>query len=818
MMQMLSELWSDLRQAFRGFRHKPGFTLVVVLSLALGIGANSAIFSVVDGVLLRPLPFKEPASLVAIEENGTRISLQEMRISPTVGFYYRRDKLHSFSDILGMQWTNPQLLGAKEPEQLEGGEITANFCGVLGVQPLLGRCFTAGEQAHHDPVAILSYSLWQRQFNGDPNILGRSITLKDDSTTKSFTVTGVLPAQFRFPYARLDEKFDLWMPFTQDTDDGGPVSTIARLRPGVTVTQARAELLAMQRRLFPSEYDGNGGGAEIVVEPLVNLVTASVKPGLVVLFAAVGLVLLITCANVASLFLSRGSVQTHEIAVRASLGAGRWRLCRQLLTESLTLSLFGGAAGLLAGSWILHGIKLLASTRLPRVEEASMNATVLAFTAAVSILSGVLSGVLPGLRLSRVDLTTAMKASGSSIIAGRSQQRTMNALVVFEIAVCVVSLIGAGLLVNTLIRLERVDPGFRSDHIVLAGLIEPPGKVAPTEFYKAVLDRVSSTPGVEAAGLTENPPPYNVMQIYDFLLPGEESRHGERANARVVNADYFQALRIPLLHGRLFRDSDNADAPHVLVISESMARHYWPGKRGVGDDAVGKFVHMGQFGKETPVEIVGVVGDVRQTGLRHAPDNQMYLHYAALGSLRAPTLVVRVKNDPAASAQTGALLQTVKTAIRSVDHDQPVSYLKTMDELMAGEVADPRFYVILLSSFAALALALTVMGIAGVVAYSASRRTREMGLRICFGATRADLLRLFARDNVKMIVAGVALGSLTALAVTRFAKSLLFEVTPTDPATFATVALILGGVSLTACGLVALRSTLIDPAAVLKNE
>ncbi len=589
-----------------------------------------------------------------------------------------------------MRWTNAQLLGAKEPEQLDGGEITANFCSVLGVQPLLGRCFTAGEQAHHDPVAILSYSLWQRQFNGDPNILGRTITLKDDSETKRLTVTGVLPAQFRFPYARLDEKFDVWMPYAQDTDDGGPVSTIARLRPGVTIEQARVELLAMQRHLFPNEYDGNGG-AKIVVEPLVNLVTATVKPGLVILFAAVGLVLLITCANVASLFLSRGSVQTREIAVRASLGAGRWRLCRQLLTESLTLSLLGGAAGLLSGSWILHGIKLLASTRLPRVEEAGMNATVLAFTAAVSIFSGVLSGVLPGLRLSRIDLTTAMKAAGSSIIGGRSQQRTMNALVVFEVAVCVVSLIGAGLLVNTLIRLERVDPGFRSDHIVLAGLIEPPGKTAPTEFYKTVRDRVASTPGVEAAGLTENPPPYNVMQIYDFLLPGEESRHGERANSRVVNADYFQALRIPLLHGRLFRDSDNAEAPHVLVISESMARHYWPGHGGVGDAAVGKFVRMGQFGKETPAQIIGVVGDVRQTGLRRAPDNQMYMHYAALGTLPgAPTLVVRVKADPAAFAQLSRP-QSVPSIPTS-----PSATSKTMDELMAGEVADPRFYVILL--------------------------------------------------------------------------------------------------------------------------
>ncbi len=816
-MRLLSELWSDLRQAFRSFRHKPGFAFVVVLSLALGIGANSAIFSVVDGVLLRPLPFKDPASLVAIEENQTRFSLPEMNISPTVGFFYRRDQLHSFSDLVGMQWTNAQLVGAKEPEQLDGGQISANFCSVLGVQPLLGRCFTAGEQAHHDPVAILSYSLWQRQFNGDPHILGRTITLKDDSQTKSFTVTGILPAQFRFPYARLDEKFDLWMPFTQDTDDGGPVSTIARLRPGVTVEQARVELLAMQRRLFPNEYDGNGG-AQIVVEPLVNLVTATVKPGLVILFAAVGLVLLITCANVAGLFLSLGSVQTRELAVRASLGAGRWRLCRQLLTESLTLSLLGGAAGLLTGSWILHGIKLLAATRLPRVEEVGINVTVLAFTAAVSILSGVLSGVLPGLRLSRVDLTTAMKAAGSAIIGGRSQQRTMNALVVFEIAVCVVSLIGAGLLVNTLIRLERVDPGFRSDHIVLAGLIQPPGKTTATEFYKAVLDRVSSTPGVEAAGLTENPPPYYVMQIYDFLLPGEDSRHGERANSRVVNADYFQALRIPLLHGRLFRDSDNAAAPHVLVIGESMARRYWPGRGGVGDDAVGKFVRMGQFGKETPVEIVGVVGDIRQTGLRRAPDNQMYLHYAALGNLAAPTLVVRVTTGAAAIAPTVALLQTIKTAIRSVDGDQPVSFLKTMDELMAGEVADPRFYVILLSSFAALALALTVMGIAGVVAYSTSRRTREIGLRLCFGATRADLLGLFAWDNVKLIVAGVALGSFAALAVTRFAKSLLFEFTPSDPATFATVALLLTAVSLAACCLVALRSTLLDPTAVLKNE
>ncbi len=325
---------------------------------------------------------------------------------------------------------------------------------------------------------------------------------------------------------------------------------------------------------------------------------------------------------------------------------------------------------------------------------------------------------------------------------------------------------------------------------------------------------MSRAPGVEAAGLTENPPPYNVLSIYDFLLPGEAAGHSERANARVVNADYFQALRIPLLHGRLFRDSDNASAPHVLVISESMARHIWP-----GDSAVGKFVRMGPYRKEAPAEIIGVVGDVRQTGLRHAPDNQMYMHYAALGSLPgAPTLVVRAKADPAALGPAIVFGSTIKDAIRSVDPDQPVSYLKTMDELMADEVADPRFYVILLSSFAALALALTVMGIAGVVAHSTSRRTREIGLRICFGATRADLLSLFAWGNVKLIVAGVASGSLASLMLTRFAKSLLFEVTPTDPATFAAVALVLATVSLAACCLVALRATTVDPGAVLKNE
>ncbi len=437
-MRLLSEFRADLRQTVRGLRNKPGFAFVVVLSLALGIGANTAIFSVVDGVLLRPLPFKDSASLVAIEELQTRFSLKEAHISPTVDFLYQRDQLHSFSDMLGMNAGDYQLAGAKQPEQLLGGSITSNFCAVLGVQPLLGRCLTAEEQAHRDPVAILSYNLWQRQFDGDPNILGKPVTIKEDAVDKAYSVVGVLPAQFRFPYVRFTETFDLWMPYSRTSDEGGPSITIARLNPGVTVKQAHSELLAMQRRMFPDEYDGNGG-AQIVVEPLVNLITGNVKPGLTILFAMVGLVLLITCANVAGLFLSRGSVQAREIAVRASLGAGRWRLCRQLVTESLTLALLGGAAGLLTGSWILHGIKLLAASRLPRLEEVGMNTTVLAFAASISILSGVLSGVLPGLRLSRVDLTTAMKAGGSGSIGGRGQQRTMNALVVFEVAVCVVS-------------------------------------------------------------------------------------------------------------------------------------------------------------------------------------------------------------------------------------------------------------------------------------------------------------------------------------------------------------------------------------------
>lgn len=800
-MRTLSELWSDLRQAGRGLRQKPGFTLVVLFSLALGVGANTAIFSVVDGVLLRPLPFKDSARLVAIQENQQRFSLKEMHISPTVGFMHRREQLHSFTDILGMDNAGYQLIGAKEPEQLEAGEITANFCSVLGVQPIVGRCFGAEETAHHDLVAILSYGVWQRQFDADPNILGRAVTLKHASDVKRFTVVGVLPAQFR-----LGVKLDIWTPITRSAEQGPSSWTVGRLMPGVTVKQARAELLAMQRQMFPNEYDG-AGGVQIVVEPLADLMTGAVKPGLTILFAAVGLVLLITCANVANLLLGRGTMRARETAVRASLGASRWRLCRQLLTESLSLALLGGAAGWLTGYWILEGIKLLAASRLPRLEEVSMNASVLGYTAAVAILTGVLTGVLPGLRLSRVDLATAMKSGGNTSTAGRNQQRTMNALVVFEVAVCIVSLMGAGLLVNTLIRLERVDTGFRPDNVLIASLSEPSGEAAAA-FYTAVLERVQSMPQVEAAGITENPPPYHVTQIQDFLLPGQTTGHGARANSRVVSPGYFQALGIPLVSGRVFNGTDNANSARVVVISESMARRLWPGR-----DAVGQTLLMGRYRKETPHYIIGVVGDVRQTGLRRVPDDQLYSVYAQTGELPGlPTLVARTKTDPAAFAAT------LRDAIRWVDPDQPVNLLKTMDQLMEDEVADPRFYMILLSSFAALALALTVTGVAGVVAYSAGRRTREMGLRICFGATRPNLLSLFAWDNAKLVAAGVALGALVSLAVTRFAKSLLFEVTPTDPTTFAAVASALTGASLVACYLVALRTTAVDPVAVLRDE
>jgi putative ABC transport system permease protein len=807
-LRLFHEFRGDLRYALRGLRKTPGFSAVVVLSLALGIGANTAMFSVVNGVLLRPMPYRDSGRLVSIRED---MPDRTFRYLPYLQVLPRREELNSFEDVAAMQYAGYQLIDVSEPEELSGGWVTANLCPFLGVQPAIGRCFTPEDEASRAKVTLLSYALWQRQYGGDPGILGKSIPLRDFEGEKRFTVIGVLPPQFQFV-----QKADLMMPMSESPNyrdrnsSWTPSVVVARLKPRIEVGQARTELLAVQRRLFPNNHEG-AGGRKIVVLPIAEYLAQTVKTGLVILLCVVALVLLITCANIANLILSRDCGRQREIAVRTALGAGRFRICRQLLTEAVTLALGGGVAGLIGAQWIVRGIKALAFARLPRIDEIGIDWKVLAYTGLITLASGMLFGLMPSLRLSRVDLADTMKSGGRSATGGKYQQKLMNGLVVFEVALCAVAMMGAGLLVNTFIRLKGIDPGFHSGRLLVASLNRRSSSpLSQTDFYGQVLAQVRSIPGIEAAALTNYPPPYHVRSIQDFRLPetsGVFGPGGPEANARAISPDYFRTMGIRLIRGRDFKAKEIANSRRSTVISEAMAKHYWPGQ-----DPIGKTILLREYRKEVPADVIGVARDVRQSGLRDEPEDQMYFSYAQTDAPGNQTLIVRTAANPL------SFVETIKREIRAVDRNQAFRILKTMDMLMADEVAEPRFYMILLGGYGMLGLLLTALGIGGLVAFSVSRRTREIGLRISFGASRLALLRMFAAGNLRLVIAGLIIGVPGSYVVTRYARTLLYEVTPADPWTIAMVTAILGVVSISVAAVAAFRATTVEPASVLRHE
>ncbi len=811
-LRLFDELRADLLYTARTLRKSPGFAGVVVLSLALGIGANTAIFSVLNGILLRPLPFRDQDRLVSIDEEMPRstASIRAFRALPLMNVLLQREHVHSVEDMAALQYAVYQLIDVTEPEELRAGWVTANMCPFLGIQPVIGRCFTSEDEKNKAPVTMPTYGLWRRQFGGDPGIVGKPVALRDFEGNKRFTVIGVIPQSFQ-----LIQSVDLLMPLSESRNyrernsSWSPSVLIARLKPRIQPAQARAELLAMQRRMFPSEHEG-AGGLRIVVLPVAEYLARQVKTGLLVLFCVVTLVLLITCANVANLILSRDAGRLREIAVRTSLGAARLRICRQLMTEALTLSLGGGLAGLAGSYWMVKGVKELAFARLPRVDDISIDWMVLAFTALISVASGLLFGLLPAIRLSRVDLATAMKAGGAGAIGGRHHQRVMNGLVVFEVALCAAALMSAGLLINTFIRLKGIDPGFRSDRLLVASLNSQGMSLPSTNsLYNDVLVRVRSIPGVEAATLTNYPPPYHIRSIQNFRRPEKSDvagTGGPRANARVVSPGYFRTMGIRLLRGRDLEAGDAGTSRRAVVISSAMAHHYWP-----GEEPIGRTILLQEYRKEVAAEIVGVVSDVRQVGLRDEPEDQMYFSYAQVVAPGGQTLIVRAAGNP----QT--LAEVVKREIRAVDRNQSPR-MTTMDKLLAAEVAEPRFYMIMLGAYGGLALTLTTLGIGGLVVFSVTRRRREIGLRISFGATRRGLLRMFATANLKLVVAGLMIGMPVSWGLSRYARTLLFEVTPTDPTTIALVLALLAGVSLAVSVATALRATTIEPASVLRHE
>ena len=813
--KMFGDLWQDLRYGLRTLVRNPGFTFVAVIALALGIGANSAIFSVVNTVLLRPLPYKDPDRLVMVWEDDTKGGYP--RDTPAAANYIDwRNQNQVFAGMAALADQSFNLTGAGEPERIDGRRVSADLFPLLGVEPQLGRAFTPEEdQPGANRVVIMSHGLWQRRFGADGNIIGKPLTFNG----ASFTVVGVMPPHFQFP----SREVELWVPiaFTaQEAANRGRhyLQVIARLKPGVTLQQARAEMNTIAARLQQQHPDQNTGlGA--AVTPLHEHVAGDIKPALLVLLGAVGFVLLIACANVANMLLARAAARQKEIAVRVALGASRWRLLRQFLAESVLLAALGGGVGLLLAVWGVSLLKTFIPENISQVRAITVDAKVLIFTLLVSLLTGLIFGLAPAAHASILNLNETLKEGGRDSAAGSRGNRIRGLLVVGEVAVSLVLLIGAGLLINSFLRLRNVDPGFRTDNLLTMSVVLPqqkyPDRARRSAFYTELVRRVEALPGVKSAAVANWIPLVRQGDSIGFSIEGRPDPapgQGKRPTVvtRVVHPHYFRTMGIQFLRGREFGEQDKVDSPAAAVISETMARRFWP-----GEDPLGKRITPGRPDSTDPddwVTIVGVVKDVRQFELVADPKPQMYLSYVQAGFFAPRHLVVSTNVEPL------SLAATVRKAVWEIDKDQPVSDVSTMEDVLSESIARQRFSMLLLGIFAALALALAAVGIYGVLSYSVAQRTHEMGVRMALGAQRSDVLRLVVGQGLKLVLVGVALGLAAAFVLTRVMSSLLFGVSATDPTTFITISLVLTGVAVLASYIPARRATKVDPMIALRYE
>jgi putative ABC transport system permease protein len=812
----MDTILQDLRFGIRTLRKDLGFAAVAVLALALGIGANSAIFSVVNAILLRPLGYENPDQLVLINHNYPKLDLKASVSAP--GYVHYRDNAHSFSEVAALSGWSVNLTGGGEPERLQGSAVTTNFFATLGAEAAKGRVFLAeeGEPGRNRSV-VLSDAFWQRRFGGDPDIIGKTITLNGEG----YTVVGVMPPGFQFG-RELGQIVDLWSPiaFTPEQLDMDNLTyeylvVLARLKPDVSFEQAQAELdtiAANLLRQYMPELDA--GTWNLALQRLNELVVGDIRPALLVLLGAVGFVLLIACANVANLLLARAAARDREFAVRMALGAGRSRVVRQLLTESVLLALIGGGLGLILGVWGVRALVAVNQDKIPRAHEIGLDLTVLGFTLGVSALTGIIFGLVPALQAFKGNPNDALKEGGRGSSAGKARRRALSSLVVVEMALAVVLLVGAGLLIRSFLRLQQVDPGFQPRDVVAMQLSLPDYKYGEPErrdaFYQQLLEQVRAVPGVKAAGAVSVLPLSGQNQSGSFRIEGREvpqgqmSPHGDRW---VATSDYFRAMSVPLVRGRYFTDRDTEDAPGVAIVDESMARKYWP-----GEDPIGKRITF-EGGPENPRwrEIVGIVGHVRHRGLEGESRVQYYVPYRQR-PVSNMFLVAQATGDPTQIA--GA----VRGAIRALDADLPVYRVTTMERLVADSLAQRRFAMLLLGVFAALALVLAAVGLFGVIAYVVTRRTHEIGVRLALGAQRADVLRLVLGHGMGMALVGVGIGLVAAFALARLISGLLYGVSATDPLTFVGVGLLLVGVAFLASYIPARRATRVDPMIALRYE
>jgi len=805
----MQTLWQDLRYGARMLLKKPGFTLIAVLTLALGIGANTAIFSVVDALLLRPLPYHEPERLVMLAEK-TREGRRTTVAYPN--FEDWRARARSFEGMASTRSQALNLTGVDKPVQLRGRTVNWNFFQLLGVNPQLGRSFIAEDDRYGAArTALLSNGLWKERFGGDTGVIGRKLLLSGEL----YEVIGVLPPGFE--YFRADDVYvpiGLFLqPNTGLTDRGSSLGlyAVARLKPGVAVEQANSEMAALGAQLT-REYPAVNSGKSAMAERLQDVMSEGVRQSLWVLLGAVGFILLIACVNVANLLLARAADRQKEIAVRLALGAGRGRVIRQLLSESLLIAGLGGAVGLLAGRWMLDGLLALAPENTPQLSRVGMDRTVLLFTLGVAALTSLLSGLLPALQASRADLQTALKEGGRST-GGASRERVRKTLLVVEISLALVLLSGAGLLTRSMYNLLRIDPGFNPESLLTMRFslsAESYNLSRRRVFYDECLARVAALPGVRAAALTFSLP-IGGSNWNSVFIAGDKPappRPDLPSSAYIpVSANYFETMGIRLTKGRLFTKSDGADSPLVVVINETLARRIWP-----GEDPIGKRVKQGWPESETPWrEVVGVVNDVKLNGLERETPLETYVPLTQ-ESPRSFGLAVRTAGDPLAAATA------VERAIHSLDKDLPVSQVLTMDQLLGNSLSQRRLTLVLLASFAVLALLLAAIGVYGVIAYSVRQRTNEIGIRMALGAQTGDVLKLILTQGLKLALIGVVIGLAAAFALTRWMETLLFGVRPADPLTFVVIAAVLTLVALLACYIPARRAAKVDPMVALRCE
>jgi putative ABC transport system permease protein len=798
---------NDFRYALRQLIKAPGFTFVAILTLALGIGACTAIFSVVNTVLLRPLDYPDPDRIVIIRETQLP-KFPEFSVSPP-NFFDWQKQAKSYEYLAATTGATMNLTGEGEPQRLIAVKATGHYFDVYGVKPILGRMLLPEEDADgKNHAVVLSYGFWQRVFGGARDVVGRSVQLNGEP----YQIVGVAPYGFG-----IASKVDVWTPMAFKPDEtandargGHYINVYGRLKPGVTFASAKAEMEVIAAQLavqYPDPQKGWG----IFMMPLQDYSVRDVKPVLYTLLGAVGCVLLIACANLANLLLARATARHREISIRAALGAGRGRLIRQLLTESVVLAICGGVTGIILARWGLDGLLALAPTSLPRISEIHLDSGVLIFSLALSVVTGIAFGIAPALLAARTDMNEALKQGTRGSTEGGIRGRLRSALVVVEVVLALVLLGGAGLLARSFMQLARVDPGFNPENATLLRLSLPGRKYAQPEqqtaFANGLLERLKALPGVQAVGLTHSMP-----LVGDYVLgfviegrPAVDPSQEPSTNYYAVTPDYFRAMGIRLIRGRVFTPQDDAKAPRVAIINETMARQYFP-----NEDPIGKRIHITN-GPQTWREIIGIVADIKQYGVDKATSAQSYEPFAQV-PFTSLNVVIRT------SGSSAAVLGSLRPAVYAVDKDQPIGAIRPLEEIMAESIARQRFAMLLLTVFSSVALVIAAVGIYGVMAYNVVQRTGEFGIRMALGAQQRDVLRLVLTQGGKLIGLGLLIGLVATLAASYAMRSILFNISAYDPLTLATITIVLAAVALVACFFPANRATKVNPIEALRTE